>query len=106
MKSRTASIQSSPGFFCMQARSNFAGKFGCTSTKREIIIKPEFIIIRRGISVYTKKKKIVITEKGKKFKKNLLKKVQEFEKRLSDSLTPIFVTLELQKLLWLWITER
>ncbi|MEQ2357542.1 MULTISPECIES: hypothetical protein [Blautia] len=45
----------------MQARSNFAGKFGCTSTKREIIIKPEFIIIRRGISVYTKKKKIVIT---------------------------------------------
>ncbi|RGG61086.1 hypothetical protein DWX28_10945 [Blautia sp. AF19-10LB] len=61
MKSRTASIQSRPGFFCMQARSNFAGKFGCTSTKREIIIKPEFIIIRRGISVYTKKKKIVIT---------------------------------------------
>ena len=61
MKSRTTSIQSSPGFFCMQARSNFAGKFGCTSTKREIIIKPEFIIIRRGISVYTKKKKIVIT---------------------------------------------
>jgi hypothetical protein len=45
----------------MQARPNFAGKFGCTSTKREIIIKPEFIIIRRGISVYTKKKKIVIT---------------------------------------------
>ena len=61
MKSRTASIQSRPGFFCMQARSNFAGKFGCTSTKREIIIKLEFIIIRRGISVYTKKKKIVIT---------------------------------------------
>lgn len=61
MKSRTASIQSRPGFFCMQARSNFAGKFGCTSTKREVIIKPEFIIIRRGISVYTKKKKIVIT---------------------------------------------
>lgn len=61
MKSRTASIQSRPGFFCMQARSNFAGKFGCTSTKREIIIKPEFVIIRRGISVYTKKKKIVIT---------------------------------------------
>jgi hypothetical protein len=61
MKSRIASIQSRPGFFCMQARSNFAGKFGCTSTKREIIIKPEFIIIRRGISVYTKKKKIVIT---------------------------------------------
>lgn len=61
MKSRTASIQSRPGFFCMQARSNFARKFGCTSTKREIIIKPEFIIIRRGISVYTKKKKIVIT---------------------------------------------
>ena len=61
MKSRTASIQSRPGFFCMQARSNFAGIFGCTSTKREIIIKPEFIIIRRGISVYTKKKKIVIT---------------------------------------------
>ena len=61
MKARTASIQSRPGFFCMQARSNFAGKFGCTSTKREIIIKPEFIIIRRGISVYTKKKKIVIT---------------------------------------------
>lgn len=61
MKSRTASIQSRPGFFCMQARSNFAGKFGCTSTKREIIIKSEFIIIRRGISVYTKKKKIVIT---------------------------------------------
>ena len=54
----------------------------------------------------TRQKKIVITEKGKKFKKNLLKKVQEFEKRLSDSLTPIFVTLEIQKLLWLWITER
>ena len=61
MKSRTASIQSRPGFFCMQARSNFAGKFGCTSTKREIIIKPEIAITRRGISVYTKKKKIVIT---------------------------------------------
>lgn len=61
MKSRTASIQSRPGFFCMQARSNFAGKFGCTFTKREIIIKPEIAITRRGISVYTKKKKIVIT---------------------------------------------
>ena len=58
MKSRTASIQSRPGFFCMQARSNFAGKFGCTSTKREIIIKPEIAITRRRISVYTKKKKI------------------------------------------------
>ena len=39
----------------------FIQKFVCTFTKREIIIKLEIAIIRRGISVYTKKKKIVIT---------------------------------------------
>lgn len=44
--------------------------------------------------------------KRKKIQKESFEKVQEFEKRLSDSLTPIFVTLEIQKLLWLWITER
>ena len=43
---------------------------------------------------------------SKKIQKESFEKVQEFEKRLSDSLTSIFVTLEIQKLLWLWITKR
>ena len=57
------------------------------------------------ISVY-KEKENSYYRKRKKIQKESFEKVQEFEKRLSDSLTSIFVTLEIQKLLWLWITKR